>query len=64
MSAGAFAAPRIGLATMLTILVASQLAAALALDHFGFFGLSANPLSLRKALGMMSLMLGIFLVRG
>lgn len=62
--AGAFAAPRIGLATTLAILVTCQLGGALALDHFGLLGLTANPFGWRKAIGVASLLFGVVLVRG
>lgn len=47
VSAAAFAAPRLGLglASMLTIMIATQLVAALVIDRFGLIGLPKAPIS-------------------
>ena len=63
IAATAFAAPRLGLASMLTIAIATQLVAALAIDHFGLLRLPQSPVSLVKVLGV-ALVLGcVVLVR-
>ena len=59
----AFAAPRIGVATMLTAAVAGQIFAALALDHFGLLGLARQPVSLERLGGAALVLLGAVLVR-
>ena len=59
----AFAAPRIGVATMLTAAVAGQIFAALALDHFGLLGLARQPISLERIGGAALVLLGAVLVR-
>lgn len=63
VAAIAFAAPRLGLATALTIAIASQLATALALDHFGLLGLRADPVTMPKLLGAALVIAGAVLVR-
>jgi len=63
VAAMAYAAPRLGLATTLTIAIASQLATALLLDHFGLLGLKAAPISLGKVAGVVLVLAGVVLVR-
>ncbi|WP_420142368.1 DMT family transporter [Sphingomonas sp.] len=59
----AFSAPRLGLATALTIAIASQLGMALVLDHFGLLGLRPAPISPLKLLGIVLVLGGVVLVR-
>ncbi|WP_374294772.1 DMT family transporter [Sphingomonas sp.] len=63
VAAIAFAAPRLGLATALTVAIASQLATALALDHFGMLGLRTDPVTVPKLLGTALVIAGAVLVR-
>ena len=63
VAAMASAAPRLGLATTLTIAIASQLATALLLDHFGLLGLKVAPISLGKVAGVVLVLAGVVLVR-
>ncbi|HTG38586.1 DMT family transporter [Sphingomonas sp.] len=63
VAAVAFAAPRLGLASMLTIVIASQLMAALAIDHFGLLGLPRTPIGVSKVLGVLLVLGGVVLVR-
>lgn len=63
VAAFAFSAPRIGLAPALTLAIASQIAAALVLDHFGLLGLRVAPISLTKLIGAALVMAGVILVR-
>ena len=63
VAAMAYAAPRLGLATTLTIAIASQLATALLLDHFGLLGLKVAPISLGKIAGVVLVLAGVVLVR-
>lgn len=63
VAAMAYAAPRLGLATTLTIAIASQLATALVLDHFGLLGLRVAPISLGKIAGVVLVLAGVVLVR-
>lgn len=59
----AFAAPRIGIGSLITIGVAGQIAGALVLDHFGLLGLPRDPVSLTKVLGAALVVAGVVLVR-
>ena len=59
----AYAAPRIGLASLITIGVAGQIAAALWLDHLGALGLPREPLSLGRVAGALLVIAGVVLVR-
>ena len=59
----AFAAPRIGMATMLTAAVAGQIFAALIMDHFGLLGLARQPVSLERIAGAALVLVGAVLVR-
>lgn len=59
----AFATPRLGLAVTLTVAIASQLAMAVVLDHFGLLGLKAAPISATKLVGLALVVAGVLLVR-
>ena len=59
----AFAAPRIGLASLVTIGIAGQIITAIAIDHFGALGLMREPVSLVKVLGAALVLAGVVLVR-
>ena len=63
VAATAFAAPRIGVASALTLGVAAQLIVAVALDHFGLMGLTARPIDLSKIAGLVLVAAGVVLVR-
>lgn len=63
VAVAAFAAPRIGLASLITIGIAGQIVAALALDHFGVLGLPKDAISLTKVLGCALVLAGVVLVR-
>ena len=59
----AFAAPRIGLATLITIGIAGQIVMALLLDHLGALGLPREPISAGRVLGALLVVAGVVLVR-
>jgi len=59
----AFAAPRIGVATMLTAAIGGQIIAALMLDHFGLLGLARQPVSMERIAGAVLVLIGAVLVR-
>jgi transporter family-2 protein len=63
VAATAFAAPKIGVAAALTLVVAGQFVMALALDHFGAMGLVVRPVNLPKVLGLVLIAAGVLLVR-
>lgn len=63
VAVAAFGAPRIGVGALLTVMVAGQLAAAVALDHFGALGLPRQPISLERIAGLLLVLVGVILVR-
>ena len=63
VAAAAFATPRIGVTSTITLLVAGQFFVAVALDHYGAFGVDPRPVSLMRLLGLALIAGGVFLVR-
>ncbi len=63
VAVAAFAAPRIGLASLITIGIAGQIAMALWLDHIGALGLPREPINLGRLLGALLVIAGVVLVR-
>jgi transporter family-2 protein len=59
----AYAAPRIGLAALITIGIAGQIAVALLLDHFGALGLPREPINIGRVAGALLVVAGVVLVR-
>jgi transporter family-2 protein len=55
--------PSLGAATLIALVVAGQMAAAIALDHFGAFGLAQHPVSLSRLAGAALLIAGVVLIR-
>lgn len=55
--------PRLGAALMLAATIVGQLGAALAIDHYGWFGAAVIPISLPRVLGVALLALGVILIR-
>lgn len=63
VAVSAFAAPRLGVATLITIGIAGQLLAALVIDHFGAFGIVRAEISPGRVLGVLLVIAGVVLVR-
>jgi transporter family-2 protein len=63
VAVAAFAAPRIGLASLITLGVAGQILMALWLDHVGALGLPRTPVSLARIGGAILVVAGVVLVR-
>jgi len=61
--AAAWAVPRLGVATTITLMVAGQLMISLVLDHFGALGVPAAPISLTRLAGVALVIGGVLLVR-
>jgi transporter family-2 protein len=61
--AAAFSAPRLGVATTITLMVGGQLLVSIVLDHFGAFGIEPRPISLGRIAGLALVVLGVLLVR-
>ena len=59
----AYAAPRIGIASLITIGIAGQIAMALLLDHLGALGLHREPINLGRIAGALLVVAGVVLVR-
>lgn len=59
-----FMTPRLGVATVSTLIVVGQLLGSLAFDHIGMFGLPQHPITLARVFGAGCLILGAVLVRG
>jgi transporter family-2 protein len=54
-------APRIGLANMLTLVIAGQLLSSMLIDHFGLVGMVVRPASVFKLSGALIVMAGVLL---
>ena len=63
VAAAAFAAPRLGIASLITITIAGQIIAALLIDHFGALGLARTPITLSRLAGVALVLGGVVLVR-
>lgn len=61
--AAAFAAPRLGVASTITLMIAGQLVAGMVVDHFGGFGIAPRPVTLIRLLGVALVFAGVVLVR-
>lgn len=61
--AAAWAVPRLGVATTITLMVAGQLMISLVLDHFGAFGVPAAPINMGRLAGVILVIAGVILVR-
>jgi bacterial/archaeal transporter family-2 protein len=55
--------PQLGAAAFIALLVAGQMLASVAADHFGLLGLAQRPVDLPRLLGVMLLMGGVVLIR-
>jgi bacterial/archaeal transporter family-2 protein len=63
VSAAAYTAPRIGVATMLSLAIAGQLVTAMLLDHYGALGIPQHAVSPGRIAGVALVMLGVLVVR-
>lgn len=59
----AYGAPRIGLASLITVSIAGQIVIALWLDHIGALGLLREPINLGRIAGAVLVFAGVVLVR-
>ena len=55
--------PLLGAATLLALVVAGQMSAAVVMDHFGAFGLSTQPVSVSRLLGVALVIGGVVLIK-
>lgn len=63
VAALAFVAPRLGIASALTIALASQLVVALLIDHFGLLGMSVEALTVKRMIGVALVLAGVAVIR-
>jgi len=63
VAVAAYAAPKIGVASLVTIGIAGQIAMALWLDHLGAMGLTREPINFGKVAGALLVIAGVVLVR-
>ena len=56
-------AQRLGAAALIALLVTGQMVAAIALDHFGWLGLTQRPIDLPRLIGVCLLIAGVMLIR-
>lgn len=63
VAVAAYAAPKIGLASLITIGIAGQIVMALLLDHVGALALPRDPLSVGRVAGALLVVAGVVLVR-
>ncbi len=60
---GILLVPQIGAATFIALLVAGQMFASVAFDHFGLFGLAQRPVDIPRMTGAALLIAGVLLIR-
>ena len=63
IATAAFAGPRVGALLFMVLVIAGQLAMAITLDHFGWAGFRASPVTLGKVAGLLLIMAGIWMIR-
>ncbi|MCU1723972.1 MULTISPECIES: DMT family transporter [Pseudomonas] len=63
ITTAAFAGPRIGAMLFMALVLAGQLAMAMALDHFGWAGFREAPASLGKIAGLVLILGGVWMIR-
>lgn len=63
VAVAAYAAPKIGVAQLITIGIAGQIAMALLLDHIGAMGLAREPINVGRVAGAVLVIAGVVLVR-
>jgi bacterial/archaeal transporter family-2 protein len=55
--------PPLGAATLLALVVAGQMSAAVIMDHFGAFALATHPVSISRVLGVALIIAGVVLIK-
>jgi bacterial/archaeal transporter family-2 protein len=54
--------PRLGSTTMVALIIVGQLLTGLVIDHFGWLGVAARQIDLTRAIGVVVLLLGGYLI--
>lgn len=57
------AVPRLGATSVMALLVAGQMGLSLVMDHYGWLGVAAHPISFWRILGAVLLLSGVVLIR-
>jgi transporter family-2 protein len=57
-----YTVPRLGMTAAFTVIIFSQLVAAVMVDHFGLLGAAVRPVDLPRMAGLLLLLLGVWLV--
>ena len=55
--------PRLGVATTIGLILAGQVIASMAIDHFGLFGAPAQPASIPRIMGALLVIVGVAIVQ-
>ena len=58
-----FIAPKFGVGNAVFFVLLGQLISAAAIDHFGLFGARVSPLNLTRALGIATMVLGVWITQ-
>jgi len=58
-----FMVPKLGAATVMTLLVVGQMMGSLVFDHFGLLGVPRHPINLSRVLGAGCLIIAVLLIR-
>ena len=61
ISALVYMVPRIGVASAVILVVAGQFSTAMVLDHFGAFGVTAQPVTLQRLAGIALVFAGVWI---
>tara|TARA_R110002167_G_scaffold4648_10_gene21994 strand:- start:13994 stop:14437 length:444 start_codon:yes stop_codon:yes gene_type:complete len=56
-------APKLGATTLLALVIAGQMGAALIIDHYGLIGFNSHQISLLRLMGILLIATGVVLVR-
>lgn len=56
-------APEIGPTKLFSLIIASQLIFSLVVDHYGWLGFEVQPVSIKRVVGVVLLIVGVFLVQ-
>ena len=57
-----YTVPRLGMAKAFTVMIAAQLIAAMALDHFGVLGATVRVLDMYRIMGFVVMIVGVWLI--
>lgn len=58
-----YLAPRIGVGNAICFIVSGQILMAVTIDHFGLFGSDVQTLNLKRGMGVVLMIIGLFLAR-